>query len=101
MPPSAAPTASMVPHSEPDSALAVARSSSSTRFGNAAAEAGSNPALNVAMPASRMYATQTVESLWTNRNPTQRAARARSATTMSLRRSRRSASTPAAGEQRK
>ena len=51
-PPSAAPTASMVPHRDPDRALAVARSSASTRFGSAAAEAGSNAALNVAMSAS-------------------------------------------------
>ena len=51
-PPSAAPTASIVPHSEPESAFAVARSSRSTRFGSAAAEAGSNAALNVATTAS-------------------------------------------------
>ena len=51
-PPRAAPTASMVPHSEPDSAFAVARSSAATRFGTAASEAGSNAALKVAMIAS-------------------------------------------------
>ena len=43
-PPSAAPTASIVPQSEPPSALAVGRSSGLTRFGIAADEAGSNGA---------------------------------------------------------
>ena len=50
-PPTAAPTTSIVPHSEPDSAFAVARSSSSTRLGSAAADAGSNAALKHAMTA--------------------------------------------------
>ncbi len=45
-PPRDAPTASMMPHSEPASAFAVARSSGSTAFGVAAEKAGSNAAAN-------------------------------------------------------
>ncbi len=51
-PPRAAPTASIVPQVEPASAFAVARSVSSTRFGIAAEDAGSNVALNAEMTAS-------------------------------------------------
>ena len=57
-PPTAAPTTSMVPHSEPESAFAVARSSASTRLGSAAADAGSNAALKHAMAARSGYTTQ-------------------------------------------
>jgi hypothetical protein len=39
-PPSDAPTTSIVPHAEPDRALAVARSSGGTVFGSAADAAG-------------------------------------------------------------
>jgi len=39
-PPSEAPTTSIVPHAEPATALAAARSSSSTMFGRAAPAAG-------------------------------------------------------------
>ncbi len=51
-PPTAAPTASIVPHSEPLNAFAVGRSSGSTRFGIAADDAGSNGALNTDSTAS-------------------------------------------------
>ena len=52
-PPTAAPIASIVPQSDPESAFAMPRSSGSTRFGSAAAEAGSNAAASVATPARR------------------------------------------------
>ena len=52
-PPRAPPTASIVPHSDPESAFATERSRSSTRFGIAAIEAGSNAAANTAVAASR------------------------------------------------
>ena len=51
-PPAAAPTASIVPHSEPLSALAVGRSSGSTTLGSAADEAGSNTAAKIDSVAS-------------------------------------------------
>jgi hypothetical protein len=88
----------MVPHSEPESAFAVARSSPSTRLGSAAADAGSNAALKHAMAARSGYTTQTTASLCTARNPRHRTARATSATTISRFRSMRSASTPVKGD---
>jgi hypothetical protein len=51
-PPSPAPTASIVPHREPFSALAAGRSSGSTTFGVAAEKAGSNGAANDASTGS-------------------------------------------------
>ena len=53
IPPRAAPTASIVPHSEPNRALAGPRSRGSTRLGNAALEAGSNEAAKEEIIASR------------------------------------------------
>jgi hypothetical protein len=53
MPPSPAPTASIVPHSDPFSALAVGRSRGDTRFGVAAVDAGSNGAPKTESRASR------------------------------------------------
>ena len=97
-PPTAAPTTSMVPHNEPESAFAVARSSASTRLGSAAADAGSNAALKHAMAARSGYTTQTTASLCTARNPRHSTARAMSATTISRFRSTRSASTPVKGD---
>ena len=76
-PPTAAPTASIVPHSEPLNAFAVGRSSGSTRFGIAADEAGSNGALKTDSTASSGYANQTVSGP-TSRNAAQMATRARS-----------------------
>jgi len=70
-------------------------------LGNAAADAGSKAALNEAMTASRRNASHTSESLRISRKPRHTAARARSAITISRRRSIRSASTPASGERRK
>ena len=52
-PPSAAPTASIVPHSEPAIAFAEGRSSASTTLGTAAEEAGSKGALNTDNAASK------------------------------------------------
>lgn len=52
MPPRAAPTASIVPHSEPNSAFAGPRSRGSTRLGNAALVAGWKAAENEEIVAS-------------------------------------------------
>jgi hypothetical protein len=51
-PPSPAPTASIVPHSDPFSAFAAGRSSGSTTLGVAAENAGSNGAAKVASKGS-------------------------------------------------
>ncbi len=97
-PPTAAPTTSIVPHSDPDSAFAVARSSSSTRLGSAAADAGSNAALKHAITASSGYTTHRTDCALHRKNPRQSTARATSATTISRLRSSRSASTPVNGD---
>ncbi len=99
-PPSAAPTASIVPQSEPPNALAVGSSSALTRFGIAADEAGSNGAAKIDRIASSGNASQTVPGP-TSRKATQMTMRARSQVIISLRRSTRSARAPAQGEARK
>ena len=99
-PPSDAPTASMMPHSEPASAFAVARSSGSTAFGVAAENAGSNAAANKDRIArARRPATG---SPVPPRGTRGRSRREPGRTTiMSRRRSSRSASQPAHGVAKK
>ena len=100
-PPSAAPTASIVPQAEPTSEFAAARSRSSTTLGIAADEAGSKQAVNTLIDASSTNTSHTVSSLCTSSSGRHRPARARSATIISRRRSRRSARAPPTGENRK
>ena len=101
IPPSAAPTASIVPHRDPKSAFAGPRSSASTRFGNAALDAGSNMALNDEIDASNTYAIHIVDPSRTSRNPRQSTARTRSHRTISFLRFRRSTRLPPTGDMRK
>jgi len=93
-PPTAAPTASMVPHVAPARMLAVARSSRSTRLGTAAIEAGSNTAPSAAMAPARTYTSHTCDGRWITKNPSAKAARSTSARIISACRLSRSASGP-------
>jgi hypothetical protein len=97
-PPSAAPTASMTPQVEPISTLASGRSSSSTRFGSEAELVGSNTAAPRDRPAAATNAIHSVPGSRASRKARATGTRARSAATISRRRSYRSASTPAIGE---
>jgi hypothetical protein len=97
-PPRPAPTASITPQAEPSRTFASPSSSGSTRFGSAADEVGSNRA---APTASRVIATKQIQSVSGDRARIRASAtgtRAKSAMTMRIRRSKRSASTPAIGE---
>src|SRR3989304_4250958 len=89
------------PQGDPERALAVGRSRSSTRFGSAADEAGSKTAEKDVRAASTGNMIQTVLSSRMSRKPRQSTARTTSQSTMSFRRSRRSAGAPAKGETRK
>src|SRR5438309_1046606 len=84
----------MVPHSEPVSTLATARSSVATRLGTAAAAAGSKKAPSDWINPTNRNASHTVDGDRTKKNPKASTPRARSAATMSRRRSKRSASGP-------
>ena len=97
-PPSAAPTASMVPQDAPDRTLAVARSSGPTRLGSAAVPAGWANALAAATRAIPTSATQAVPRLSTSSRSSAASPAAVLATTSTRRRSSRSTTVPAYGD---
>ncbi len=98
-PPTAAPTTSIVPHSDPDSAFAVAQVVvRRPGWGAPRPTRARTRALKHAITASSGYTTHRTDSLCTARNPRHSTARAMSATTISRLRSIRSASTPVNGD---
>src|SRR5205085_1374934 len=98
-PPTAAPTASMAPHSDDIMIEAVAKSSSGTRFGTAACPAGEKKAASAATLPCAAKASHTVP-WWTSRKHNDAATCTVDTDTMSVRRLKRSAAGPASGVMR-